>query len=161
MKSRVLVAGVLLLSWAPAAHGQDAREQELEALRLAIEQRKQRIETFEREQNGLLDALEAIDQAVAAALEIAAHREREADEAGATARDLEAQLPDLEAQLERTRRAMSMRVVRIPVQRPTGRPPPEGASTPLCEAGKGLQSADSLVSARLRTYALHTSRLRT
>jgi len=113
VKSRALVAGVLLLTWAPAARGQDAREQELEALRLAIEQRKQRIEVFEREQNGLLDALEAIDQAVAAALEIAAHREREAAEAGATARDLDAQLPDLEAQLERTRSAMATRVVAL------------------------------------------------
>jgi len=113
VKSRVLVAGVLLLTWAPAARGQDAREQELEALRLAIDQREQRIEVFEREQKGLLDALEAIDQAVAAALEIAAHREREAAEAAATARALEAQLPDLEAQLERTRSAMSTRVVAL------------------------------------------------
>jgi septal ring factor EnvC (AmiA/AmiB activator) len=113
VKSRVLVAGVLLLTLAPAARGQDTREQELEALRLAIDQREQRIEVFEREQKGLLDALEAIDQAVAAALEIAAHREREAAEAAATARELEAQLPDLEAQLERTRSAMSTRVVAL------------------------------------------------
>ncbi len=113
MTARALVAGILLLTGVPTARGQDAREQELEALRLAIDQRRQRIEVFEREQKGLFDALEAIDQAVAAALEIAAHREREASEAAAAALALEAQLPDLEAQLERTRTAMSMRVVAL------------------------------------------------
>jgi septal ring factor EnvC (AmiA/AmiB activator) len=110
---RALVAAVLLLALAGPAHGQGAREQELEALRVAIDQRKQRIEVFEREQKGLLDALEAVDQAVAAAMEIAAHREREAAEAGAASLALAAQLPDLEARLEHTRAAMSARLVAL------------------------------------------------
>jgi len=110
---RALAAAVLLLASAGPAQGQGAREQELESLRVAIDQRKQRIEAFESEQKGLLDALEAVDRAVAAAMEIAAHREREAAEAEAASLVLEAQLPDLEARLERTRAAMSARLVAL------------------------------------------------
>ena len=113
MTSRAIVASLLLLSWAGAAYGQDAREQELEALRAAIEQRKQRIEVFEREQKGLLEALEAVDQAVAAAMDVAAHHEREAADAEAASVALAAQLPDLEARLEHTRAAMSARLVTL------------------------------------------------
>ncbi len=113
MTFRAFVAAVLLLASAGPAQAQGAREQELESLRVAIDQRKQRIEAFEREQRGLLDALEAVDQAVAAAMEIAAHREREAAEAEAASLALAAQLPDLEARLERTRAAMSARMVAL------------------------------------------------
>ncbi len=113
MTFRALVAAVLLLASAGLAHGQGTREEELESLRVAIEQRKQRIEAFESQQKGLLDALEAVDQSVAAAMEIAAHREREAAEAEAASLALEAQLPDLEARLERTRAAMSARLVAL------------------------------------------------
>ncbi|MCX5739847.1 MAG: peptidoglycan DD-metalloendopeptidase family protein, partial [Proteobacteria bacterium] len=113
MTFRALAAAVLLLASAGLAHGQGTREEELESLRVAIEQRKQRIEAFESQQKGLLDALEAVDQSVAAAMEIASHREREAAEAEAASRALEAQLPDLEARLERTRAAMSARLVAL------------------------------------------------
>jgi septal ring factor EnvC (AmiA/AmiB activator) len=113
VKRRALAALVLLLAPSLPAHAEGAREQELEALRLAIEQRKQRIDAFENEQKGLLEALEAIDQAVAAVEESAARREAEAAEAEAAALALEAQLPDLEARLERTRKAMSARVVAL------------------------------------------------
>jgi septal ring factor EnvC (AmiA/AmiB activator) len=113
VKRRALAALALLCAPLLPAHAQNAREQELEALRLAIEQRKQRIEAFEREQKGLLDALEAIDQAVAAVEASAARREAEAAEAESAALALDAQLPDLEARLERTRKAMSSRVVAL------------------------------------------------
>ncbi len=113
MTFRAVVAFVLLFATAGPARGQGVREQEIEALRVAIEQRKQRIEAFESEQKGLLDALEAVDQAVAAAMEIAAHREREAAEAEGASLALAAQLPDLEARLERTRAAMSARLIAL------------------------------------------------
>ncbi len=113
MKRRALAALALLLAPSLPVGAESAREQELEALRLAIEQRKQRIEAFETEQKGLLEALEAIDQAVAAVEEIAARREREAAEAESSARALESRLPDLEARLERTRKAMSARAVAL------------------------------------------------
>lgn len=106
-------AGLLGLALAGAALAAEPQEQELEALHQAIEQRKARIEAFEREQKGLLDALEAIDQVVAAHEEAAARREREAGDAEAALRALEAQLPDLEARLARTRKAMAARVVAL------------------------------------------------
>jgi septal ring factor EnvC (AmiA/AmiB activator) len=101
------------LAIAAPARAADTREQELETLRAAIEQRKERIATFEREQKGLFDALEAIDRAVVAHEEVAARREQEAADAEARLRALEAELPDLEARLARTRSAMSARVVAL------------------------------------------------
>ena len=101
---------------APAAAPDAAlapRVRELEGLRRAIEERRRRVEAFEREQSGLLDALEAIDRAVAELEADAARRRHEADEAAARVRGLESQLPDLEARLARTRRAMSARVVAL------------------------------------------------
>jgi septal ring factor EnvC (AmiA/AmiB activator) len=112
----VRAAGAALLALALAGAGIAGAaepERDLEALRQAIEQRKERIESFEREQKGLLDALEAIDQAVVVHEEVAARREREASEAEAALRALEAQLPDLEARLARTRKAMAARVVAL------------------------------------------------
>jgi septal ring factor EnvC (AmiA/AmiB activator) len=113
VKRRAALAAALGLLLAAPLRAADTHEQELEALRQAIEQRKLRLETFEREQKGLLDALEAIDQAVAAHEAVAAARERDAAEADARLRALEASLPDLEATLGRTRRAMSARVVAL------------------------------------------------
>jgi septal ring factor EnvC (AmiA/AmiB activator) len=89
------------------------RARQLEGLRRAIEERRQRVEAFEREQRGLLDALEAIDRAVAELEADAALRQREADAAIAREQELEAALPDLEGRLARTRRAMSARVVAL------------------------------------------------
>jgi len=86
---------------------------QLEGLRRAIEERRQRVEAFEREQRGLLDALEAIDRAVAELEADAAQRQREADAAGARLAALEGELPDREARLARTRRAMAARVVAL------------------------------------------------
>jgi septal ring factor EnvC (AmiA/AmiB activator) len=101
------------LAVAPAAFAGDLAEQELEALQQAIEQRRLRIETFEREHEGLLAAIEAIDQAVAAHEDVAAARAREAADAERRLRELEVALPDLEARLARTRQAMSARVVAL------------------------------------------------
>jgi septal ring factor EnvC (AmiA/AmiB activator) len=107
-----LLCAVLAVVAVPA-RAADPREQELEALREAIEQRQERIESFEREHKGLLDALEAIDRAVVAHEEVARSRAREADEAEAALRELEAQLPNLEAKLARTRASMASRVVAL------------------------------------------------
>lgn len=107
-------AFALLFAAAPhAANAADPAAQDLEALRIAIEQRKQRIEAFEHEQEGLLAALEAIDQSVVAHEAVAASREGEALDAERALRALEAQLPNLEARLARTRAAMATRVVAL------------------------------------------------
>jgi septal ring factor EnvC (AmiA/AmiB activator) len=110
-RAAALAAAIAL--GAAAAHAADPREQELEALREAIEQRQERIQAFEREHASLLDALEAIDRSVAAHEEIARSREREAADAEASLHELEAQLPNLEARLARTRASMASRVVAL------------------------------------------------
>lgn len=117
MKARLTLAVALALPLVAggslAAHAADPAAQDLEALRIAIEQRKERIEAFEHEQEGLLDALEAIDRAVVAHEAVAESREQEARDAERALRALEAQLPDLEARLARTRAAMASRVVAL------------------------------------------------
>ena len=99
---------------APASGAEPSREaRQLDALHRAIEERRDRVAAFEREQHGLLDALDAIDRAVAELEADALQRQRDAEAAAARVRSLEARLPDLEARLARARRAMSTRVVAL------------------------------------------------
>ncbi|HTY19485.1 MAG TPA: peptidoglycan DD-metalloendopeptidase family protein [Myxococcota bacterium] len=98
---------------APAASDKSREARQLDALRHAIDERRDRVARFEREQRGLLEALEAIDRAVAELEADAVQRQRDAEAASARVHDLEARLPDLEERLARARRAMSARVVAL------------------------------------------------
>lgn len=89
------------------------RSERLERLKQAIDERRERVASFEREQRGLLDALEAIDRAVDALEDDAARSEREAAVAADVERVVAARLPALEARLTRTRSAMAGRVVAL------------------------------------------------
>jgi len=116
VRTRLALAVALALplaGGAPTARAADPAAQDLEALRVAIEQRKERIGAFAHEHESLLDALAAIDRAVVAHETVAANREQEARDAEKALRVLEAQLPDLEARLARTRAAMASRVVAL------------------------------------------------
>jgi septal ring factor EnvC (AmiA/AmiB activator) len=96
-----------------AAAAAEEQGGQLERLRRAIEARRERVAAFEREQRGLLDALEAIDRAAAEIETDGASRAREAREAAADQAAAEAELPPLEARLEHTRGAMAARVVAL------------------------------------------------
>lgn len=115
MNAPRLTAGVLLaiLGAVPPAMAVEDRAERLERLREAIEERRELVTSYEREQRGLLDALEAIDRAVDALEDDAARSEREAAAAAEIERAVAARLPALEERLARTRRAMSGRVVAL------------------------------------------------
>lgn len=109
------LAAVLLVAGVPVAGAvSDAeRERELEAVRREIEQRRERLEAFERRERGLLETLEEMDRAAA---RLSADGARARSRAGAARRDL-VEAEDLAAALaerrERTRAAMSLRAVAL------------------------------------------------
>lgn len=111
--ARGLALAAALLAAAPPAHAIEDRAERLERLKRAIEERRTRVEAFETEQRGLLDALEAAERAVAALEDETARNEREAAEAEQAERAAAARLPALEERLARTRAAMAGRVVAL------------------------------------------------
>jgi len=109
------LAALLLLALAAAAARaeRDPREVELEGLRRAIEQHRERVGRFERQERGLLETLEEMDQAVEALARDAARARREAADARAERERLSGQARDLEARLASTRRTLSKRAVAL------------------------------------------------
>jgi murein hydrolase activator len=105
----VLLGGALASSAAAA----DPRAEELEALRRAIEQHRERVGAFEREERGILEVLEEMDQALEALEQDAARARREAADARAERDELEKQAVGLEARLARTRRSLADRAVAL------------------------------------------------
>ena len=90
-----------------------AQEDELVRLRRAIAERRERVASFEREERGLFDAIEAAD---AAAREVAlalGHAERDAGDAEQEAGAREAELADVKARLARTRELIARRAVAL------------------------------------------------
>jgi septal ring factor EnvC (AmiA/AmiB activator) len=79
VRGRRLAAAALLLAAFAAAAEADPREAELQALRRAIEQHRERVGAFEREERGLLETVEQMDQALEALAGDAARARREAD----------------------------------------------------------------------------------
>jgi septal ring factor EnvC (AmiA/AmiB activator) len=109
------LALVLLASLAAgAAHGEaDPRESELRALRRAIEEHRERVGAFEREERGILDVLQEMDQALEALEQDASRARREAGDARAERDRLEGEAVGLEARLARTRRSLAERAVAL------------------------------------------------
>lgn len=106
-----LAAGLLLAG--PARTAGDDREQELARLRRAIQESRERVAEYERQQRGLLEAIEALDQSAEYLAYEVVLAERGAQRARARLAEIEAEAADLGAQLDRTRQAMRVRAVAL------------------------------------------------
>jgi murein hydrolase activator len=111
-RAAALCALAFVLAAAPA-RAADPREDELRALRRAIEQHRERVGAFEREERGILEVLEEMDQALEALEQDAARARREAADARAEREKLEAEAVGLEARLGRTQRSLADRAVAL------------------------------------------------
>ncbi len=98
-RRRAAGLAALAVGWS-AAFAQEAPP-DLEALRRAIEERRARVAAYEREEQGIFDAIDAVDSAARALT-------REVTRAGAAARDAALRL----ATLERRRSALEAEVAR-------------------------------------------------
>jgi len=106
-----LAIGLVLGGFAASAG--DDREQDLARLRRAIQESRERVADYEKQQRGLLEAIEALDQSAAyLAKEVAAAR-RSAQRARARLDQIEAEAAELTAQLARTKQAMRVRAVAL------------------------------------------------
>jgi septal ring factor EnvC (AmiA/AmiB activator) len=98
---------------APAALGAEDPSAELESLRRAIEERRERVAGYQRRERGLFDAVRSIDEAVRALSADLDRAHREAESARARHGELEASSADLEVRLARTKSALANRVVAL------------------------------------------------
>lgn len=105
------LVGVALLAAALPAGA--AREQDLAVVRRAIEESRERVAAYEREQRGVLEALEAIDRSARILEREVAKVTREAARARRDHAALEAEAAGHEAKLDATRRALSKRAVAL------------------------------------------------
>jgi septal ring factor EnvC (AmiA/AmiB activator) len=106
---RAVALGLLLTLAAPAL----AQEEDLEALRRAITERRERVARFEREESGLFEAIEAAD---VAARQLAGALVRAETEAGGAEREAlarEGELAKVKARLARTREVIGRRAVAL------------------------------------------------
>ena len=106
-----LAAGLVLGGFAGAAD--DDRAQELARLRRAIQESRERVADYERQQRGLLEAIEALDQSTAYLATEVAVAQRSAQQARARLAQIEAEAAELAAQLTRTKQAMRVRAVAL------------------------------------------------
>ncbi len=106
-----LAAGLFLAGAVPAA-GED-REQELERLRRAIQASRERVAVYERQQRGLLEAVEALDQSAAYLASEVTLANRSAQRARMELARIEAEAAELGARLARTQQAMRVRAVAL------------------------------------------------
>ncbi len=89
------------------------RQQELDQLRRAIQERRERVSAYEREQRGLLEAMEHIDRLAAALAADERRARREAGAARLALEELETRAEELARALERSRRVMASRAVAL------------------------------------------------
>lgn len=111
---RAGAAAALLLALASAAPAEpDPRAAELEALRRAIEDHRERIDAFERQERGLLETLEESDRALEALARDAAAARREAAGARAELVRLEGEVERTGLRVARTRKALGARAAAL------------------------------------------------
>ena len=110
---RALLAVLALGLLAAAAPASEDASRELESLRKAIEERRERVAAYERRERGLFDAIESIDEAVRVLSVDLDRTRREAESARARLRELKARAADLEPRLARSERALESRVVAL------------------------------------------------
>jgi septal ring factor EnvC (AmiA/AmiB activator) len=108
---RCALALGLLLALAAPARAQEGDE--LEALRRAITERRDRVTRFEREERGLFEAIEAADVAARQLAAALARAESEAGGAERQALEREAELSEVKTRLARTREVIGRRAVAL------------------------------------------------
>jgi septal ring factor EnvC (AmiA/AmiB activator) len=96
-----------------AALAAEDREQELERLRRAIQVSRERVADYERQQRGLLEAVEALDQSAALLATEVRAAQRGARSAQARLERLEAEAAELAGRRARTQQAMRVRAVAL------------------------------------------------
>lgn len=101
-----------LVSLGGAGHAED-RGAQLERLRAAIQESRTRVASYEREQRGLLEALEAIDRSLVLLRREVDDARDAAERARRELTLLEAETADLTQKLQQTKRAMSARAVAL------------------------------------------------
>ena len=111
--ARLLLPLGLLLSGAARAGTDDERARELEAVRRAIEERRERVEAFERRERGLFETLEEMDLAASRLAREAAGARQRARAARELLAGLEGRATEIAARRERTRQAMAVRAVAL------------------------------------------------
>ncbi len=89
------------------------REPDLEKLRSAIRDSRERVAVYEREQRGLLEAVEALDRAIAELAREVREVQRVADRAGVIRERVEAEAEEIRKRREVIQRAMSGRAVAL------------------------------------------------
>ncbi len=105
-----LCAALLLAAALPAAAD---REEDLERLRRAIDERRERVAVYESEERGLLAALDAIERAAELLEREVVRTRRRADAARAELERAESEAAQNARRLARTERAMSRRAVAL------------------------------------------------
>ncbi len=110
----VWLAGLALLACATslaAARADD--EPELEQLRRAIRESRERVARYEREQRGLLETVEALDRSAAAIARDLVQVQRVSEQARKKLEEVEAEAAAIRERRERIERAMSSRAVAL------------------------------------------------
>ena len=110
---RALAALVLAVLLAAPAAARDDAVGELEVLRRAIEEHRERVGAFEREERGLLETVEQMDRAVEALSDDASRARVAARAARKRLGDLDREIATLEKRLARTKRALAARAVAL------------------------------------------------
>jgi len=105
------VAAIALIAAATPARAED--EPELERLREAIRESRDRVTTYEREQRGLLETVEALDRAAAVIRRDLAHVRRVSERARETLKSAEAETAAIRERRKVLERAMSSRAVAL------------------------------------------------
>jgi septal ring factor EnvC (AmiA/AmiB activator) len=107
-----ILALVAVSSWGVAPARADG-EPDLEKLRSAIRDSRERVSAYEREQRGLLEAVEALDRAIAELASEVRHVQRVADRARETLEKVESETEEIRKRREVLQRAMSARAVAL------------------------------------------------
>ena len=113
--TRVAALGLALalaLGGSDRAAGED-REQDLARLRRAIQESRERVADYEKQQRGLLEAIEALDQSAAYLAKEVARARGSAQRARARLGQIEAEAAVLTVQLAHTKQAMRVRAVAL------------------------------------------------
>lgn len=113
--SRGVRAAWLLLAafWLGAASARADGAGDLESLRRAIDGGRERVAVYEREQRGLLEAVEALDRAIAALREEVRDVGRTAERAKQTLETVEVEAEEIRRRRQQLERAMSRRAVAL------------------------------------------------
>lgn len=98
---------------AAAADVDEERARELEAVRRAIEERRERVEAFERRERGLLETLEEMDRAATRLARAGARARARAERARREMDELSRREVEIAKRREQTRRAMAARAVAL------------------------------------------------